>query len=115
MEARSVSTFPAAGHVYEANFNEGLIVVRLDFDADGQSMTFTDAGSKMPGMKPSETVRYIATEIRPLVYLVHWQEADKMTVTHLEDFERGVVHSRITATATTGEFFALAGALRRLR
>jgi hypothetical protein len=38
-----------------------------------------------------------------------------MTVTHLEDFERGVVHSRITATATTGEFFALAGALRKLR
>jgi hypothetical protein len=107
-----VNKFPAAGHIYEANFNDGLIVVHLEFDADGRAMTFTDAGSKMPGMKPSETVRYTATEIRPLVYLVHWQEQDRMTVTHLEDFERGVVHSRITAP--TGDFFALSGTLKKI-
>ncbi len=108
-----MNSFPAAGHIYEANFDDDLIRAHLDFDVDGKSMTFTDAGSKMPGMKQSETVLYTAVEIRPQVYLVHWQENDRMTVTHLEDFEIGVVHSRITAP--TGELYALSGTLKQLR
>jgi hypothetical protein len=105
--------FPATGHVYEANFNEGLILVRLTFGADGKTMTFQDAGSKMPGMKPSESVSYTAVEVRPQVYLVTWQEQDKMTVVHLEDFERGTVRSHITAPS--GDFFQLSGTLTKIQ
>jgi hypothetical protein len=105
--------FPAIGTVYEANFNDGMILVHLDFADDGPHMTFSDAGSNMPGMKPSETITYTAVEVRPQVYLVSWQEQDKMTVVHLEDFERGIIRTHITAP--TGEFYQFAGTLKRLR
>jgi hypothetical protein len=86
IERGTVQQFPAIGHVYEANFSDSMILVRLDFAEDGSHMTFSDAGSKMPGMKPSETITYTAVEVRLQVYLVYWQENDKMTVVHLEDF-----------------------------
>jgi hypothetical protein len=90
-----------------------MILVHLDFAQDGAQMTFSDAGSKMPGMKPSETVTYTAVEVRPQVYLVSWQERDKMTVVHLEDFEKGMIRTHITSP--TGDFYQLGGTLTLIR
>jgi hypothetical protein len=105
--------FPAIGHVYEANFNDGMILVHLDFAQDGSHMTFSDAGSTMPGMKPAETITYTAVEVRPQVFLVSWQEKDKMTVVHLEDFEKGIIRTHITAP--TGDFYQFGGTLKQIR
>jgi hypothetical protein len=108
-----MENFPAPGHLYRAVFGDNLIVVDLDFDANGKQMTFRDAGSNMPGMKPFETIDYTAAQVRPQVYLVYWQEQDKMTVVHLEDFEKGVIYTHITAP--TGDFYQFQGTLTRVR
>jgi hypothetical protein len=108
-----MDNFPAPGHLYQAVFANGLIVVDLDFNSDGKQMTFRDAGSTMPGMKPFETVNYTAIQVRPQVYLVYWQEIDKMTLVHLEDFERGLIHTHITSPAA--DFYQFSGTLKQVR
>lgn len=54
------------------------------------------------------------TTIRPNVYMVTWIEpATGNTVTHVEDFENGVVFTNITDLASK-QFWRLAGQLRAL-
>ncbi|MEN9476155.1 MAG: hypothetical protein RLZZ300_296 [Pseudomonadota bacterium] len=84
--------FPAIGHIYEAGFGE--LAFRLQFDADGATMRFTQADA--PDFSGAQAVTYRALAIRPGVFMVTWTEADKTTVTHVEDFESGVVHTNIT-------------------
>jgi hypothetical protein len=55
----------------------------------------------------TETVKIAATPIRAGVFAVSWVEADGATVVHVEDFERGVVHSY--ATLPNGSFLRMQG------
>lgn len=84
--------FPAIGHIYEADF--GNLAFRLQFHADGSTMHFAKADA--PDFSGAQAVSYRALAIRPGVFMVTWTEADKTTVTHVEDFEGGVVHTNIT-------------------
>ncbi|QPC91606.1 hypothetical protein [Mesorhizobium sp. INR15] len=104
----TTETFPAIGHVYEARF--GDLAFHLKFDADGAIMRFaqTDAAN----LAKAEAVRYRALGIRPDVFMVTWTEADGTTVTHVEDFENGVVHTNITRPDLS--FLNLSGSWRRL-
>jgi hypothetical protein len=88
----TAAPFPAPGHVYEARF--GALAFLLKFDADGETMRFTPADA--PDFATAEAVVYRALDIRPGVFQVTWKEADGTTVTHIEDFETGVVHTNIT-------------------
>ena len=85
-------TFPAAGHVYEANFG-GDFLYRLRFNSDS-SMTVKGLAGASKDF--TETVDIIVTRIRPGVFMVTWQEASLATVVHIEDFEQGVVYTNIT-------------------
>lgn len=85
-------TCPAPGHIYEADF--GGQAFHLNFHADGQVMQFKPATT--PDCNGAQAVRYTATLIRPGVFMVTWTEADHTTVTHVQDFEAGVVHTNIT-------------------
>ena len=58
----------------------------------------------------TETVKVAATLIRAGVFAVSWVEADRSTVVHVEDFERGVVHSY--ATLPNGSFLRMQGPMR---
>ncbi len=87
----STTPFPAVGHVYEAHF--GSWVHHLHFESE-TVMTLTNAEGPFAGT--SETVQIAVTPIRPGVFLICWQEADKTTVVHVEDFENGIVHTNIT-------------------
>ena len=100
--------FPAQGHLYEVRFGE--MGFQLRFDTDGRTMRFTPADA--PDFTQAQAVLYRATPIRPGVFMVTWTEADKTTVTHVEDFENGVAHTNITQPDHT--FLNLAGTLRRL-
>jgi hypothetical protein len=62
----------------------------------------------------SETVQIAVTPIRPGVFLICWQEADKTTVVHVEDFENGIVHTNIT-TERIGAFICRSGTLKKLQ
>lgn len=35
-------------------------------------------------------------ELRPNLFMVNWQEANKLTVTDIEDYEKGVVYANMT-------------------
>ena len=101
------SRFPAPGHSYEVRF--GALSFRLDFNADGKALTFTGIGDTTT---PKQTVHYTAVPIRPGVFMVYWTEADGTKVVHVEDFERGLVHTNIAGP--DGSFTNLSGVLKAL-
>jgi hypothetical protein len=80
------SAFPGPGNVYEVTFGDRQF--RLNFDSNGKDMTFTRPDGS------GDTVQYTAVEFRPNVFIVYWTEPKSGThVTHVEDFERGVVYA----------------------
>jgi hypothetical protein len=100
--------FPAVGHVYEANF--GSWVHHLHFKSEAV-MILTNAEGPFAGT--SETVQIAVTPIRPGVFLICWQEGDKTTVVHVEDFENGIVSTNITGRG--GAFICRRGTLKQLQ
>ncbi|MGH3824262.1 MAG: MoaF-related domain-containing protein [Pseudonocardiaceae bacterium] len=94
--------YPAPGNSYEANFGE--FAWRLDFDADGKTVTFSPIDAKqedLAGEPGSQTVTYTAVPIRDGIFMVYWQEARGTTVTHVQDFESQRVHTNITTRDDT--------------
>jgi hypothetical protein len=104
----STSHFPAVGHVYEAHF--GSWVHHLHFESE-TVMTITNAGDPFEGT--SEIVQIVVTPIRPGVFLTSWQEKDKTTVVHVEDYENSIVHTNITERG--GAFIRRSGTLKQVR
>ncbi|AJC22563.1 MoaF-related domain-containing protein [Pandoraea pulmonicola] len=94
MVKSSTDKYPAPGHVYEFNF--GDFAFYFDFDKNGKEMTFTEVPSEKPLGVPKETVRYTAVPIRPGVFMVYWQEHNKATIVHVEDFENGIFYTNMT-------------------
>jgi len=92
---------PVVGHKFHADFS--VFAVELFFESESK-LTYTSLKS---GVK--ETVAIKMTEIRTNVYMVTWQEQDKTTVTHVEDFQNGIVYTNITQP--TNEFINLKGTL----
>lgn len=99
-------SFPAIGRRYRADY--GQLVFNLDFAADGKTLRWADAGAA-DFDAAAKTEDYTATFIRPDVFWVTWKEADGTTVTHVEDFENGVVHAAITMPDHS--FYTLTGKL----
>ncbi|MFF9488231.1 hypothetical protein [Streptomyces sp. NPDC014676] len=78
-----------------------------------ERMTFTVVTGG--GMMPDGYVPMVATtavEIRPDVFRTSWEEESEAGITHLEDSERGEVHSRITLR--DGTPLALNGTIKPL-
>jgi hypothetical protein len=100
--------FPIVGHVFEADF--GAMTYHLHFETDS-ILTFSMVRGPQVGMK--QTVNYKKAEIRPNVYLVYWQEADKTAVTYLQDHENHVVYANITTAKN--EFLNLKGTLKPVK
>jgi hypothetical protein len=107
-EPMSTTPFPAVGHVYEANF--GSWVFHLHFKSE-TVMTLTNAEGLFKGI--SETVQISVTLIRPDVFMITWQEADRTTVVHVQDFENGIVHTYVTEP--NGAFLCASGTLKKLQ
>ncbi len=104
----STTHFPAVGHVYEAHF--GSWVHHLHFESE-TVMTITNAEDPFEGT--SEIVQIVVTPIRPGVFLTSWQEKDKTTVVHVEDYENSIVHTNITERG--GAFIRRSGTLKQVR
>lgn len=102
----TAQAFPAIGNRYRADY--GQLVFNLDFAADGKTLRWADAGAK-DFDAAAKTEHYTATFVRPGVFWVTWQEADGTTVSHVEDFDNGVVHAAITAPDHS--FYTLTGKL----
>ncbi len=89
--------FPGTGHRYLVDFK--AFRVELYFESDF-SLTYT-------GVKPdgshgrSETVAITIEPIRDQLFLVTWQESDKTTVVHLEDYKNNTIVTNITESDGT--------------
>lgn len=84
--------FPAVGHRYLVDFQDFKVI--LDF-ALATSLTYTvlnpDGSSGQV-----ETVSIKVESIRDLLFLVTWQESDKTTVVHIEDYQNSTIITNIT-------------------
>lgn len=88
-----LESFPAVGNRYLVDFQ--AFRVELYF-ASVTSMTYTDI--EMDGSRgSSETVLIVVEPIRDHLFLVTWQEADKTTVVHLEDYKDNTIITCITS------------------
>jgi hypothetical protein len=84
--------FPGTGHRYMVDFQ--AFRVELYFHSES-SLTYT--GVKADGSHGgSETVSITVEAIRDDLFLVTWQESDKTTVVHLEDYKQNTIITNIT-------------------
>ncbi|NVN84571.1 MAG: Rieske (2Fe-2S) protein [Rhodopseudomonas sp.] len=86
------TVFPGTGNKYLVDF--GAFVVELFFENDG---TLTYTGVRRDGSRgQSETVTIETTYLRDFLFMVTWQESDKTSVVHIEDYDQYVIHTNIT-------------------
>jgi len=86
------SVFPGTGNKYLVDF--GVFVVELFFENEA---TLTYTGIRRDGSRgSSETVAIQTTYLRDDLFMVTWQESDRTTVVHVEDYEQFIIHTNIT-------------------
>lgn len=96
------------GKKYTVNYPGGPSL-RLDFkSATDLEGTFLAGPNKDQVLK----ISYTAKEVAPSVYMLTWQETDKTTVTHVDDFSRMVSYSNVTLP--NGTFINMVGRLAPL-
>jgi hypothetical protein len=86
------STFPALGKYYRVDFVAFQVILHF---SSMTSMTYwnLDNQGRPDG---DETVTVLIEPIGDLLFLVTWQEADKTTVVHIEDYGRQTIITNIT-------------------
>ena len=89
-------------------FDIGVAIIEQRYDSIS-SMHYRVASGPRIGME--ETVAIEVQLIRPGVFLVSWQEADGITVVHVEDFDENSFYSH--ATMPGGQFNRVHGKMRR--
>jgi hypothetical protein len=87
-----MSGFPGTGHRYFVDFV--AFRVELDFTSD-TSLTYYNL-DKDGNKTGSETVIIKTEPITDGIFLVTWQESDKSTVVHIEDYLRKTIVTNIT-------------------
>jgi hypothetical protein len=90
-------------------FDIGVATIEQRYDPIS-SMHYRVASGPRAGIQ--ETVAIEVHLIRPDVFLVSWQEADGISVVHLEDFADNTLHSH--ATQTDERFMRVRGTMRRI-
>ncbi len=90
-------SFPAVGHKYLVDFE--AFRVQLHFTSE-TSMTY-DNVAKDGSIVGSETVAIKVEPIDGEIFLVTWQESDKTTVVHIEDYGRKTIVTNITGSDLT--------------
>jgi len=95
------------GNKFAVDF--GMAKAILDIYSE-TSLTFTilEKDGAVTGI--TETVAIKLTEIRPLLFMATWKELNGNTITQIQDYEKGIVHSNWTTPS--GEFKNLTGSLK---
>ncbi len=106
-QTQPVQTFPAAGHTYVVDFGEFAVDLRFESDT---RMSHTQIRGPEHGRK--ESVDITVEEIRPEVWEVSWQEADRTTVVQIDDFEKGL--ARMIVIRPDLQMVRMSGPLKRV-
>lgn len=96
--------FPYAARSFIINYGDGL-VFRNSYLADGKSVTVEHLEGAMKGSLSTSTFNWF--ELGNGEYILSWQEEDKSTVVHCENFEKKTTRSFYTMM--DGSFFELSG------
>ena len=95
------------GNKFKVNFGEYSFLLHFESETQLTWKAITDTG-----FGDHETVNISKVEIRPNVYMIYWKEKSGVTVTHVEDFENGIVYTNITDP--DNEFLNLKGTLVKI-
>ncbi len=103
--------FSIYGTIYEANFEDKTFQLYYDDlgENDGK-LTLTETRGPNAGNKQTLQVKIL--ELRPKLFMVTWQEASKLSVTEIEDYEKGELYANITTPKNN--FFTLKATLRTM-
>ncbi|PJJ08126.1 putative SnoaL-like aldol condensation-catalyzing enzyme [Flavobacterium sp. 1] len=107
-KSKTENKIKVIGNKFKADF--GAYAFELNFESETK---LTWKALTNAGFGASETVTITKTEIRPNVYMVYWKEKSGTTVTHVEDFEKGIVYTNITSPDHT--FLNLKGKLTLIK
>jgi hypothetical protein len=99
---RTVSdTFPGLGHRYLVDF--GTWKTQLYFSST-TSLSYTGVAAD-GSLGAPETVKIAIDPVRDQLFLVTWQESDKTTVVHLEDYKEYRIVTHITSPDGSFDIF----------
>jgi hypothetical protein len=84
------------GHVFEIAFD--AFQPRLTILSDNQ-LRIEILGGMSAGMV--EVVDYTASNLRPGLFVISWQEESRMTIVHVEDFAEGLSRAHVTLPDST--------------
>ena len=65
---------------------------------------------KGPEVGKVQNLSVTIVELRPNLFMVNWQETNKLTVTDIEDYEKGVIYANMTTPKHN--FISAKGTLR---
>lgn len=99
--------FSIINRLFMADFGENVFTLFYE-----NEKTLILKGLKGPesGKVQRLTVRII--ELRPNLFMVNWQEANKLTVTDIEDYEKGIVYANMTTPSDN--FVTAQGSLKEI-
>jgi MoaF-like len=93
------------GRLFEADFGEKAFTL---FYESSNKLILTEVKGSNVGSVQNLSVTIV--ELRPNLFMVNWQEANKLTVTDIEDYEKGVVYANMTTP--NDNFITIKGILR---
>ncbi len=101
------NSFSLVGRSFEADFGEKTF--HLHYESKDR-LVLTEVKGPTVGRLQILTVRLV--ELRPGLFMVNWQEANKLAVTDIEDYANGVVYANLATPS--GNFLHFKGTLKEL-
>jgi hypothetical protein len=83
--------FTIIGHLFKADFGEKAFTLYYE-----NNNTLILTAVKGPEAGRIQRLQVSIVELRPKLFMVNWQEANKLTVTDIEDYEKCVVYANMT-------------------
>lgn len=99
--------FSLFGPTFLADFGEKAFHL---YYKNGNKLVLTEVRGSQAGRKQLLDVKIV--ELRPKLFIVNWQEANKLTVTDIEDYEKGVIYANMTTP--NDNFVNLQGSLKKI-
>ena len=97
------------GHTFRIQYGPAMTVLNT-YAEDGRTMRYEVTEGEHAGA--TAEVQYTAVELAPGLFALSWQEADKGTVVHIDNFAAGTSRTFYT-TAELG-FLRMEGSLTQL-
>lgn len=109
-QATTPTTQPFVGHTFRIQYGAAMTVLNA-YAEDGHTMRYEVTEGEYAGA--TAEVQYTAVELAPGLFALSWQEADKGTVVHIDNFAAGTSRTFYT-TAELG-FLRMEGSLAQVR